>query len=43
MPWKEPDVMKERVTFVLEWEKRWSAGEGVLDFAELSRELGVSR
>ncbi len=26
--------MKERVKFVLEWEKRWNEGEGVLDFAE---------
>jgi putative transposase len=43
MPWKETDVMKERVKFVLEWEKRWNEGEGVLNFAELCREFGISR
>ncbi len=35
--------MKERVKFVLEWEKRWNEGEGVLNFAELCREFGISR
>ena len=35
MPWKETDSMKERVKFVLEWEKRWNAGHGLLNFAEL--------
>ena len=35
--------MKERVKFVLEWEKRWDAGEGKLNFAELCREFGISR
>ena len=35
--------MKERVKFVLEWEKRWNAGEGQLNFAELCREFGISR
>ena len=35
--------MKERVKFVLEWEKRWNDGEGQLNFAELCRELGISR
>jgi hypothetical protein len=43
MPWQETDVAKERVKFVLEWEKRWSAGEGRLNFAELCREFGISR
>jgi transposase InsO family protein len=43
MPWKETDVMKERVKFVLEWEKRWNDGEGRLNFAELCREFGISR
>jgi putative transposase len=43
MPWKETDSMKERVKFVLEWERRWNAGEGRLNFAELCREFGVSR
>src|SRR5688572_4856529 len=35
MPWKETDAMKERVKFVLEWERRWREGEGRLNFAEL--------
>ena len=33
MPWKETDSMKERVKFVLEWEKRWNASEGHINFA----------
>ena len=43
MPWKETDVQKERVKFVLEWERRSDAGEGLLNFSELCREFGVSR
>jgi hypothetical protein len=43
MPWKETDAMKERVKFVLEWERRWHEGEGKLNFAELCREFGISR
>jgi transposase InsO family protein len=43
MPWKETDSVKERVKFVLEWEKRWDEGEGHLNFAELCREFGISR
>lgn len=35
--------MKERVKFLLEWERRWNAGEGLMNFAELCREFGVSR
>jgi putative transposase len=35
--------MKERVKFVLEWERRWKAGAGRLNFAELCREFGISR
>ena len=35
--------MKERVKFVLEWERRWEEGEGRLNFAELCRELGIRR
>ena len=41
MPWKETDSMKERVKFVLEWERRWKEGAG--NFAELCREFGISR
>jgi len=43
MPWKETDIVKERVKFLLEWETRWSAGEGFLNFSALCREFGVSR
>jgi transposase InsO family protein len=43
MPWKETDSMKERVKFGLQWEKRWGAGEGRINFAELCREFGISR
>lgn len=43
MPWKDTDAMKERVKFVLEWEKRWHAGEGQVNFSELCREFGISR
>jgi len=43
MPWKETNAMKERVRFVLEWERRWNEGEGRLNFAELCREFGISR
>src|SRR6188472_3421695 len=43
MPWQETDVTKERVKFVLEWEERWNAGEGRMNFSELCREFGISR
>jgi transposase InsO family protein len=43
MPWQETDAMKERVKFVLEWERRWEEGEGRLNFAALCREFGISR
>jgi transposase-like protein len=43
MPSKETDSVKERVKFVLEWEKRWGEGEGRLNFAELCRKFGISR
>jgi hypothetical protein len=42
MPWKESDAMKERVKFVLEWERRWHEGEGKLNFAALYREFGIA-
>ena len=35
--------MKERAKFLLEWERRWDAGEGRCNFAELCRVFGVSR
>jgi transposase InsO family protein len=43
MPWQETDAMKERVKFVLEWEKQWKEGEGRLNFAALCRAFGISR
>ncbi len=35
--------MKERMKFLLEWEARFDAGEGRVNFAALCREFGVSR
>lgn len=35
--------MKERVKFLLEWERRWDEGEGRMNFSALCREFGVSR
>lgn len=44
MPWKATDAMKERVNFVLEWERRWEEAQGgAVDMAELCRKYGVSR
>jgi putative transposase len=43
MSWRETNVSKERVRFVLEWERRWNEGEGVVNMSELCREFGVSR
>jgi transposase InsO family protein len=36
-------MSKERVRFVLEWEKRWNEGEGVVNMSQLCREFGISR
>ena len=43
MPWKETVAVNERVKFLLEWEKRFDAGEGRMNFAELCREFGIAR
>jgi transposase InsO family protein len=43
MAWKETDVMKERVKFVLEWERRWNESEGQVNVSELCRMFGISR
>jgi transposase-like protein len=44
MPWKATDVMKERMNFVLEWERRRNDAQGgPVDMAELCRKYGVSR
>jgi transposase InsO family protein len=43
MPWKETDVMKERVKFILEWERLWNEYEGEVNVSELCRKYGISR
>ncbi|MBA2642008.1 MAG: IS481 family transposase [Actinobacteria bacterium] len=43
VPWSRTNPTKERVKFALEWEKRWDAGEGRMNLAELCREYGISR
>ncbi len=43
MPWAKTSAMNERTKFVLEWERRWNAGQGRVDVAELCRIYGVSR
>ena len=44
MPWKATDAMKERVNFVLEWERRWNEAQGgAVEMSELCRKYGVSR
>ncbi len=43
MPWAKTNAMNERSKFVLEWERRWNAGHGRVDVAELCRIYGVSR
>src|SRR5262249_40658368 len=44
MPWSQTNVTKERVKFVLEWERRWQETHGGrIDIAELCRMFGVSR
>lgn len=35
--------MKERVKFVLEWERQWNEGEGRMNFSALCRAFGISR
>lgn len=35
--------MKERVKFVLEWERRWNEMEGQVNMSELCRVFGISR
>ena len=44
MPWNETDAMKQRIKFVLEWERRWNEAEGgPVNMAELCRMYGISR
>lgn len=43
MPWKTSSVVTERTKFVLEYERRWKAGFGQVNVAELCRMFGVSR
>ena len=43
MPWAKTDVAKERVKFILEWERRWEETEGKVNLSELCRVFGVTR
>lgn len=43
MPWKETDAVKERVKFVLEWERQWQLGEGRVNMTALCEAFGISR
>ena len=43
MPWRKTNPVSERAKFLLEWERRWQAGQGRVDVAELCRQSGVSR
>lgn len=43
MPWKETDVMKERVKLILEWEGLWDEYEGYVNVSELCRKYGITR
>jgi putative transposase len=43
MPWRKTDSMKEKTKFLLEWERRWDEGEGVVNIAALCRQFGISR
>ncbi len=43
MPWKETDPLKERVRFVLAWERMWNETEGRPNLAALCRAFGISR
>ena len=43
MPWKATDAMKERVNFVLEWQRRWDEAKGgLVDMTALCRKYRVS-
>src|SRR5688572_13217008 len=35
MPWVKTDPAKERVKFILEWERRWDEGEGRVKFTAI--------
>jgi transposase InsO family protein len=43
MPWKETDALKERVQFVLDWEREWKACRGMVNLSALCRAYGISR
>lgn len=43
MPWRKTNPVSERAKFIVEWERRWCAGQGRVDVAELCRMYGVSR
>lgn len=39
----ETEPVKQRMKFILEWERRWNEGEGVVNMSQLCRVFGVSR
>jgi hypothetical protein len=44
MPFNRTDPMKERVKFILAWEKRWQESQGGrIDEVELCRVFGIRR
>ncbi len=43
MAWKETNAMKERVKFLLEWERQWEHNEGRVNMTALCRAFGISR
>ena len=43
MPWQETDALKQRVKFVLEWERMWKETEGRPNVAALCRAFAISR
>lgn len=43
MPWKETDALKERVHFMLDWERQWKANQGLVNLSALCRAYGISR
>lgn len=43
VPRSQTNASKERAGFVLEWERRWKAQEGVVNVSERCREFGITR
>ena len=43
MAWKETDAMKERVKFLLAWEREWEIGEERVNMTALCSAFGIKR